>query len=694
MSFLAPLFLAGLVVLGVPVLIHLIQRERHRVVEFPSLMFLRRIPYRSVRRRRIRHWALLAIRLAALAAIVLAFARPFLRGEAVASGPSAGAREVVVLLDRSYSMGYGDRWSRARAAAREAIDGLGPADRASLVLFATDAEVRVRPTSDRGRLLAEVAAATPGAGATRYAAALRLAGTLLGESRLPRREAILISDFQRIAWPGADLVRLPAGAKLTPRPVAREPTANVAVTPVSLERSTFSGQARITVTAGVTNHGSRPVTGLDAALEIGGRVVQTRRIDVVGGGAASIAFAPVTVSSPDTRATVRIAPDALAADNAFYFVVSPAAALAVVLVEPPGAPPGASLYLSRALAIGDTPRVEVAVRDADTLSEDVIDRAAVVVLDDVPVPASLAGRLSRFVEHGGGLLVAAGRRATWPTGGPDILPGVARAFLDRGRGSPARLGVIDYAHAVFEPFRAPRSGDFSAARFYGHRAITPRSGATVLARFEDGTPALVERRVGAGRVMMWGCTLDLSWSDLPVKPVFLPLVHRVVRYLAAYSAPVPWITVGEVVDPARRAGEPPAAGPPPARVVVSPSGRRLALGRDEGSGVVELTEQGFYEIHAPAGTVVPPTVVASNVDLSESDLTPIDPSEIVVRVGGGERDRLDSAPPTPEAREALQRLWWYLLLAGIVLLAADTALADRLSKRVDSGFTEGRSSVV
>ena len=135
MTFLTPLFLIALAGLAVPVLLHLIQRERKQVVQFPSLMFLRRIPYQSVRRRRIRHWLLLMMRLAALALIVLAFARPFFRGADPPSSAAGGAREVVILVDRSYSMGYGDRWTRALAAARGAVDGLNAVDRASIVFF-------------------------------------------------------------------------------------------------------------------------------------------------------------------------------------------------------------------------------------------------------------------------------------------------------------------------------------------------------------------------------------------------------------------------------------------------------------------------------------------------------------------------------------------------------------------------------
>src|SRR5690606_20709217 len=136
MSFLAPLVFLGLAALVIPVLLHLIQREKQQVQRFPSLMFVRQIPYKSTQRRRIHHWFLLLMRRAARPVSVLAFARPLFAGEIIiASG--TGAREVVVLLDTSYSITYGDRWERARQAAYDAINGLDNGDRGSVVLFAT-----------------------------------------------------------------------------------------------------------------------------------------------------------------------------------------------------------------------------------------------------------------------------------------------------------------------------------------------------------------------------------------------------------------------------------------------------------------------------------------------------------------------------------------------------------------------------
>ena len=179
MAFLTPAFFAALAAAAIPILIHLIQRERKQVVAFPSLMFLRRIPYQSVRRRRIRHWFLLAMRVLALALLAAAFARPFFRQGALAAGTTLGARDLVVVLDQSASMGYGDHWARARAVAREAVDRLGPDDRATLVLFAGNAEESLRATPDRVRLKAAIDAARVTSGATRYGPALKLAASVL-----------------------------------------------------------------------------------------------------------------------------------------------------------------------------------------------------------------------------------------------------------------------------------------------------------------------------------------------------------------------------------------------------------------------------------------------------------------------------------------------------------------------------------
>ena len=678
MSFLAPLFFAGLAAVAVPILVHLIQRERKTIVEFPSLMFIRRIPYQSVRRRRIRNWLLLAVRLAALALIVLAFARPFFRRQELAAATQNGARELVILLDSSYSMEYGDRWSRATAAARNAVGGLRAGDRASLVLFSTGAEARVRSSADRGKLTSAIAAAAPGPGATRFAPALKLAGSLLADSALPRREVVLISDFQRRGWEesaGHDEVRLPGNTTVTPVAIGDAETVNYAVTPVSLQRTRFENQDRAVVTAGVTNHSAAAVR-IPVALEIGGQQIQTQSLDVAPHASATVAFAPFTITARNMRGAVRIPQDRLARDNVFYFVVSPSEPVRALIVNRPGAE-SESFYLVRALAIGDEPRVETASRTPESLADADLRAADVVVLNDVQVGDNEAERLKRFVTGGGGVLLVAGPHATWPPSAKDVVPAMPAAAVDRTSGTPLRLGALEYSHPVFELFRAPRSGDFSAPRFYAYRAV---DGATAppLARYDDGAVALAEKKTGAGRLLLWTSTLDLGWTDLPLKPVYLPFVHTMTTYLADFSQRPAALTVGQVV-PAPRGSASRASATGGSVVVLAPSGARGTANAEDGA--IELTEQGFYDIRAQGTGPAGATVLASNVDLSESDLTSMDARELVGGLTGrpaGDASPFSGMRPSDDAQAQAQRLWWYLLIAGGLLLAGETLISNRI----------------
>ena len=157
------------------------------------------------------------------------------------------------------------------------------------------------------------------------------------------------------------------------------------------------------------------------------------------------------------------------------------------------------------------------------------------------------------------------------------MPALPGDVVDRTTGTPSRLGALEYSHPVFELFRAPRSGDFSAARFYGYRGVDSpparcwRGSTTARRRCWSG-------KTGAGRVLLWTSTLDLGWNDLPVKPVFLPFVHTVTRYLADYSE-APCIIDRGPGDPAPRRGRPGAA--PPAAAARSRWPRRAPAWRSE-----------------------------------------------------------------------------------------------------------------
>ena len=680
MGFLAPAFLLGLLALAVPLLIHLVHRERRETKPFPSLMFLKRVPHRSVRRRRIRQWLLLSLRSAALALLALAFAEPVLKSAGRARAVTGGAVARVVLVDRSYSMGYQDRWPRALQAARGVLGQARRGDRTGLVFFGETAEVAAPLTDDRAVLDAALDGAELGWEGTRFAAALKLGLRLLDESGLPKRELVLVSDFQSRALDGLDEVRLPAGTELRSVNLSQGATHNRGITEVTLQRVYEGGRERVAVAARIARQGEGSGGVVPVTLELGGLEADRRSVELAEQSAVTVRFDPIPFPAAAQQAVVRLAADDLPQDDSFRFVLAPGQDLGVLIVGRDGSRAAESLFLRRALAIGDRPRFDVRERVRSAVRPQDLASVGVVLLNDTAWPDGEAGRaLHAFVIRGGGVVAALGARSTpaaWDASAAALLGGSrdTGGLVDRSADWGGTLAFIDYQHPAFELFRRPRSGDFASARFLRYRTLRPPDGSAVLARFDDGNPALVETRLGDGRVLLWTSSLDTLWNDLPLQPVFLPFLHRLVAHAGGYVERPAWRQVGDVLElPALAAGR---------WVGLNPIAERGLRGGD--GRFVRLESAGFYELR-PSGDegAKAPLIVAVNADPAESDLQAADPEEVT-----GGLTHAGSAPLSAGAHvagdepERSQDGWWFLLLAALAVLATETALSNRLSEAV------------
>ncbi|MEK9507375.1 BatA domain-containing protein [Gemmatimonadota bacterium Y43] len=703
LGFLVPLFLVGLIGLAVPIVVHLTRRQRAKVVRFPSLMFLEKVPYQAENRRRIHHWLLLALRALALALLVLAFARPFVRDDAAVAIAGTGPTEHVVVLDRSYSMAIEDRWADAVEAAGDAVGSLGPLDRVSLVVFDQGAAAPVRSTSDASRIRAALDTLAVTDRATRYGPALKLAQTILEESELPGKALTVVSDLQRGGWTGEEGVSVPEGTEIEMVAVGSDPPANLAVGEVALTRDRFQGAERVTPRARITRVGGDAELEVQVVLEVDTREIQRQTVTLPAAGAVPVVFQPFTLTERHTRGVVRVMSDGLPDselrhDDARRFVVSPGRATGVLLLDAPSGGAQASLHLRQALEVarGDGFRVDRVTGGAP--GADQLSTYQVVILNDRPFPEGSEGeRLRDFVASGGGLLMVAGSRGGWTESAGGLLPGTLGAVQDREEGRGGRLGYLDYDHPVFELFRGPRRGDFSAARFFRARSwqVPPGDSVTVLARFDDGSPALAERRSGEGRVLVWASTLDAFWTDLALQPVFVPFVHQVVGYASGRTEVLDAFTAGQILDVSdARAMETAGLGEvaealaaAEGQVALAPSGGTTELSAGAGPHFLELGEQGFYEIRPPGRNDVRPVAVAVNVDPAEADLAPLDPEEVEASIRSGAGGTAVAATDTERAaelrledRERRQSLWRWMLVGAFLLLAAETVLSNRVSR--------------
>lgn len=669
MALLAPLFLLGLAAVAVPVILHLSQRARRDPVRFPSLAFVRRVPFKTTERRRLRDRLLFALRAAALTLIALAFARPFVERGTLGAAGAGAAREIVILLDGSASMGYGDRWERARDAVRNVARTLGPEDQATVVLFAATPTVMGPPTGDPVQLEGYLAGVEPQGAATRYEPALDLARDLMEQSDRPRRTVVLITDFQRVGWDGQADLRLPAGTALEAISVGDEDVQNLAVVGVTLQRSPEGG-GRVMIAARVANFGGRDAE-VRVRLGTEEQVLHELPTRVPVGEVALVQFPGIALPVTPTSAWVALTDDALAIDDVRRFILRPIPRIPVLVVEGRGADEREVLYLRRALAIGRDPVLAATVRT--TPSPDDVRAADVVVLNDVSFPAGETGRaLRRFLDEGGGLLWAMGPRArSIPADLRNRLGRIAGQPVDRLSARGGVLGIADYGHPMFTPYRSARGGDYGAVRVYRYWRVEPADSARVLAWTDDGSPILTEARIGAGRAILWASDFGNAWNDLVVRAVFLPTVHEAVRYLAGHAEPPASYALGQVLEPAGLGADTATVE----LVLEAPDGSRLRIGEDS-RGPVSLSQAGFYTLRPLTGGVGVP--VAVNLDPAESDLTPLDRAAFMAAAAGsedGQRVANASVSFTPEERERRQRLWWYVALAALAILVTESVMA-------------------
>lgn len=661
LGFLVPAFLVGIGAIAIPVIIHLLNKERKDIVRFPSLMFLERIPYRAIRRQTIRHPLLLALRALAILLLVIAFARPFLERNSDPSSATPGGTERVVLLDRSYSMGYGNRWSRAQAAARAELTNVQPGDKVTLVAFDESATI----------LSGGVDSLRPGDRTTQLGPALAAAREILVGSTLPRREIVLISDLQRAAWDGRAEGRIPANVESRIISVADSNSGNAMLARVEVDREERGGQVAGSVVAQIRNQENRQATRR-VTLEVQDHPQETRSVDLPPLGMATVRFAAIPVPPRAVPATVRLEPDALPADDALHFALSRDQSLPVLVLS--RAATTRSIFLRRALEIGNEPPFEVTVRTPEAVNLATLDHYPVVILNNINFPGSALGtRLAERVRGGAGLIVILGEASDpsrWSQGNAGLLPVTTRGVVDRTGDRGGRLATLERSHRVFAPFAGPRSGDFSAARFLRYRTMEPKDSAQVLAWYDDGGVALVDGKAGAGRVLVWGSTLDDFWNDLVLQPVFLPFLHSMVLHTAGYVPEPLWRTVGQRV--ALTADS--VAGN--SRVVISPSGARdRATDRP-----VELAQPGFYQVQSDNRETI--RLVAVNVDRTESDFNAWNADELKAAITSNDTlaSVASSETLTDTEREGRQRVWWFLLVGAAVLLLIEVLLANRLSR--------------
>ena len=637
MSFLTPAFLFGALAVAVPIVLHFLRRERLPRVLFSDLRLLRGAPLDRTPRPRLRELLLLALRVAALLLLALAFARPFVPERTAPGGPAT-----VVLVDTSFSVSAPGQAAEARALARAAVDAAPAEQLVGVVAFDDVARVVAPLARERGPAHAGVDGLSPRPRGTRYREGLAAASALIGDR--PGR-VVVVTDLQAVGWQDGDGGLSPHIEVETRRVAA--PAGNLAV--VGIDREPSRTAVRLWRWGGLEG-GARLTIAVDGA-------VLDDSVQQVGPGASTIRR-PVALPASGVATAAVSDPVGYPWDDRRYRWLGPADAAGVLLVTEDGV---RELYLERALApggAGDGFTVTTVAASDLGRRPDLLAEAAVVVLAGAR-GLGRAGRegIAAFVRGGGGLLAvggpaaAAAARAGLPGDGGGAGPAPATI---RTHAEPVALVAADPRHPVVRALGelAARLGQ---ARFARTATIDAPDGEAVLS-FTDGAPALVDRAAGAGRVVVFASDLRNEGNDLPRRPVFVPFLHEVVSHLASRSPRPRELAIGAA---------PPGVPSEPGPARLPGAAGRIVLNVDTRESAFDaLTDEAFR------------ASVDRLARASESE--PADAADRPASASGGE-----ASPPEergtepPRNQEAAQRLWRYALLAMALVLVAEGLLAGR-----------------
>lgn len=707
LTFLSPLFLAGLVAVAIPVLIHLIYRRKAHVIPFSTLRFLRLSQTRVARRQRLRELLLLLMRCAILALLAFAFAGPVLHQ---AGNGAGGPVHAVLVLDDSFSMAYrhGEKTSfgLAKESAAALVESLPPGSEAALLFCGANHGLEF-PELTPG--LMEIATAIRNASAGAHANTLtpfiERGARLLADSSWPAREFYVWTDQQARAWEGIE--NSEAAALLTGDAVpvtvvdcGVEKPRNLAIAAAQVRPSPEDGPDALRFEVTVKNQGSEDENAVVMLFrEAGGtEPAAEQEVQVEAGGALRTVLR--LASFDDVFAgEVRLQADALAADNSRFVRHTRQDRTRLLLVGRKAREPNGRFFVEAALSVGAG--VEVFAVEPEALATMRLDEYdAVVAAQPEGLDSGGAQALGDYVRAGGGLVIFPG--PSFPADSFNALFGETAGLPVRLRpvrriadGDSVHWDAVETEHALFAPFKGERAKDLAFIRATAYypleKAGKSASGLGVLVRYSDKQPALVEARAGAGRALVFTAPCGGDWCNLPLRASFVPLMHQVAAYFSERE---------HAGEPDHRVGEPlefefpAAAGRIPVQVTTPDGSRHLVLSESVDDRNVAtfrgVDRPGFYEVEFDSGPDAPSPVFAVNIDPAESDVsrvqtvrlnrafplgTMLASGEAITRAEGGVQ------------KSAGAQLAWALLIFLVLAGAVESVLAALFSSR--RGKSEG-----
>lgn len=717
MGFLNPWLLLGTLGVAVPIIIHLLNRFRHRQVEWGAMELLKRALVVRSRQVQLEDLILLALRCLAVLLLALALARPTISASNwMGKNAQAG---IVIALDGSFSMNHrpavASRFENALTEVRQILKTVNPGDPVSLILMGNRPRILMRTVGyDEERFDQALKKLAPLSEGLSLDQDLEQTANIFRDTIASARECYIISDSQALTWDKLSDKTRRAIQEMTEKGkvyyinVGTDNDDNLAITRFDLASGSLRKGNLARYQAEVRNFGKAAAHGVSVKLMVGDTTVDQKLIEEIKPGEPAVVPLMVRFDKAGSyKLSARIGQDALSTDNVRYAAAIVRDQVKILCVDGrPGKEPfqTATGFLSTALMPkrGTPGRDSLQVRVVSWLelaSQRLSDFDAVMFVDVPNVRPEDVTSLATYVQQGGNLVVFAGantsaevmnKRLVYQDSNgkaaallPAELTTVQKFDTQNPAGWPMEIASGD--HPIVRTIARLPKQLLDEARFGQFYKSNLLPGSQCLLKIAGvDTSLLCERKLGQGRVLLFTSSADRSWTNFIINPAGPMLMHEAVSYLTGHPFDRPLI-VGEALSLTL-----PKDTNLTSLVFREPSGKESAVQVTEKDGrrqaeIAGTDAVGFYEVMPDANTVLPAAV---NIPANESDVRCKSAAEMSVPLAGIPVKILDQgadiAAVVKEGRVG-RELWRYLMALGLVVLAIEMFLARKFSQRMNAG---------
>ena len=541
-------FLAALAALVIPVVIHLLFKRRSRRVDLGTIRFLQQVIENNARRRRLKRWTLMGLRMLAIGLLALLFARPFLQEPAV----SLSGREVVILVDQSATMQLQADGKRLIAQAATQANGILQKEAAATIHAAWfDHTIHKLPRSADQQFVPP----DESTGSTNYGVALAWARDLLATSDAEEKALYIITDLQQSGLDWNDVQPMPPEVDVNVTDLGRNVVNNVAIVATESSDTLIRPGLPFEMTCTVSSEAVFPIEQQTVVMTLsrGNKTITDRKtVRLDPGDLINIQFALNRLQPGLWQGSVELVDcaDDLPFDNKRHVAVMVDDQIPVLIVDGrmhESQILSSSYFLEAGIRLASRdeefadspylPKVVAADSDFERLLK--ADNWPIVIFSNVPtLRTSTVKRLSSFVQSGGNLLVFTGEGVQPRSWNALFDAGILPGKLSTGITTfdlPFRLNKWNGKHAIMRLFDDPQHGDVRGLSFRGITPVEPANDAEVVAEFRHGKPALLERAAQKGRCLLFASSCDRQWTEWPRSPLYVPMVHQMLGYLSGLS---------------------------------------------------------------------------------------------------------------------------------------------------------------